>query len=154
MNDLLWLANHPLWGNVTDIPTSQNPGTPEGLESRLSVRIRRIPAELLHLTGLELRKLRWTQMDSGRASVLKLLQGLPTSREVLWPSESRLSLYSTKNELGSNGKLNLIFFTPSAGMSTGVFIGGLSRCLGRSWGSGRPLVRPVSRLGWPGDQVL
>jgi hypothetical protein len=33
--------------------------------------------------------------------VIELLQGLPTSREVLQPSEPRLSLYSTKNELGN-----------------------------------------------------
>jgi hypothetical protein len=39
------------------ILTSQNPDTPEGLESRLSVRIRKIMAELLHSTELELRKL-------------------------------------------------------------------------------------------------
>jgi hypothetical protein len=54
MNDLLWLANHPFWGNVVGIPTSQNPDTPEGLESRLSVRIHKIPAELPHSTELEL----------------------------------------------------------------------------------------------------
>jgi hypothetical protein len=40
-------------------------------------------------------------MDSGRASVLELLGGLLTSWEVLRPSEPVLSLYSTKNELGS-----------------------------------------------------
>jgi hypothetical protein len=38
------------------IPTSQDPNTPEGLESRLSIRIHRIPAELPHLTELELGK--------------------------------------------------------------------------------------------------
>jgi hypothetical protein len=36
----------------------------------------------------------------------------------------------------------------------GVFIGGFSWCLGQSWGSGGPLVRPAGRLGWPGGQVL
>jgi hypothetical protein len=35
MNDLLRLVNHPLRGNVVGIPASQNPNTPEGLESRL-----------------------------------------------------------------------------------------------------------------------
>jgi hypothetical protein len=40
------------------IPTSRNPDTPEGLESRFSVRIHRIPTELSHLIELELRKLR------------------------------------------------------------------------------------------------
>jgi hypothetical protein len=79
MNDLLWLANNPLWGNVMGIPTSWDPNTPEGLESRLSVRIRRIPAELPHSTELELRKLRRIWTDFGKASVLNLLRGLPTS---------------------------------------------------------------------------
>jgi hypothetical protein len=55
------------------IPTSQNPDTPEGLEKRLSVRIHRIPTELLHLTELELRKLLRTQMDSSRTAALELL---------------------------------------------------------------------------------
>jgi hypothetical protein len=40
-------------------------------------------------------------MDFCRASALELLEGLPTSREVLWPLELRLSFYATKNELGS-----------------------------------------------------
>jgi hypothetical protein len=74
------------------IPTSRNPDTPEGLESQLSVRIRRIPAELPHSTELELEKLRQTRMDSDRASAIKLLRGLPTRQEVLWPSEPYLSL--------------------------------------------------------------
>jgi hypothetical protein len=101
MNDLLWLANHPLQGNVAGIPTSRNPDTPEELESQLSVRIRRILIELPHSTEQELRKLRRTQMNSGRASALELLRGLPTSWEVLRPLEPHLSLYSTKIELGS-----------------------------------------------------
>jgi hypothetical protein len=40
------------------IPTTQNPDTLEGLEGQLSVGIRRILAELSHLTELELEKLR------------------------------------------------------------------------------------------------
>jgi hypothetical protein len=40
-----------------DIPTRWNPDTPEVLESRLSVRICRILADLPHLTKLELGKL-------------------------------------------------------------------------------------------------
>jgi hypothetical protein len=79
----------------------QNPDTPEGLESRLSVRICRIPVELMHSTELELEKLCRSRMDSDRAFALKLRRGLLTSWEVLWPSEPHLSLYSTKNELGS-----------------------------------------------------
>jgi hypothetical protein len=76
MNDLLWLANHPLRGNVVGILTRQNPDTPEGLESRLSVRIHRILVELPHSTELELKKLRWTQTDSIWDSMLELLWGL------------------------------------------------------------------------------
>jgi hypothetical protein len=57
MNDLLLVVNHPLEGNVAGIPTSQNPDTLEGLESQLSVGIRRILAELSHSTKLELGKL-------------------------------------------------------------------------------------------------
>jgi hypothetical protein len=138
MNDLLWLANHSLWGNVMGIPTSWDPDTPEGLESWLSVGIRIIPAELPHSAKLELRKLCRTQMDSGRAFTLELVQGLLTSQEVLRPSEPRLSLYSTKIEFGSpfRGGLNLTLFTPYAGRSAGVFIRGLSQCFGQKWGSG------------------
>jgi hypothetical protein len=73
------------------ILTSQNPDTLEGL---------RIPTELPHSTELELRKLRRTRMDFSRASALKLLRGLPTSQEVLRPSEPHLSLYSIKIEFG------------------------------------------------------
>jgi hypothetical protein len=40
------------------IPTSQNPDTQHGLESRLSVGICRILTELSHSTELELGKLR------------------------------------------------------------------------------------------------
>jgi hypothetical protein len=52
------------------IPTSQNPNTPEGLESRLSVRIRIIPSELPHSTELELGKLHRSRTGSGK--VLRL----------------------------------------------------------------------------------
>jgi hypothetical protein len=83
------------------ILTSQNPDTPEELESRLSVGIRRIPAELPHLTEPDLRKLCGTRTDSGEASTLELLRGFPTSWEVPRPSEPRLPLYSTRMNLGS-----------------------------------------------------
>jgi hypothetical protein len=101
MIDLLLLVNHPLRGNVVGIPTSQNLDTPEGLESRLSVGIHRIPAELPHSIKPKLKKLCRTQMDSDRASTLELLRGLPTSREVLRPSEPCLSHYSTRMNLGA-----------------------------------------------------
>jgi hypothetical protein len=81
------------------IVTSWNPDTPERLESLLSVKIRRIPVELPHSTKLELRKLRRTRTDFGRASTLELLRGLPTSGEVLRPSEPRLSLYTIRINL-------------------------------------------------------
>jgi hypothetical protein len=70
MNDLLWLANDPHRGNVVAMSTSRDPNTIEGLESRLSVGIHKIPAELPHSNELELRKLGRIWMDSGRASVL------------------------------------------------------------------------------------
>jgi hypothetical protein len=71
MNDLVWLANHPHQSNVTGIPTSQNPDTPEVLDSRLSIRIHRIPAELPHSTELELGKIiqpEWIPLDLLRSS--------------------------------------------------------------------------------------
>jgi hypothetical protein len=83
------------------IPTRRDPDTPKGLESRSSVRIRRILVELPHSAELELEKLHRIRSDSGRAFTLELLRGVLTSWEVLQPSEPCLSLYSTKNELGS-----------------------------------------------------
>jgi hypothetical protein len=83
------------------IPTSRSLDTPNGLESQLSARIHRIPAELPHSTELEFGSLHQTRMDSSRAFALELLQGLPTSQEVLLPSEPRLSLYSTRMKLGA-----------------------------------------------------
>jgi hypothetical protein len=62
------------------IPTSRDPNTPEGFESRLSIGIRRILAKLPHLIELELGKLHQTRMDSDRALVLKLHQGLLTGK--------------------------------------------------------------------------
>jgi hypothetical protein len=53
LDNLLWLTNHPLWGNVVGILTSQNLDTPKGLEQRLSIRIHRILVELPHLSKLE-----------------------------------------------------------------------------------------------------
>jgi hypothetical protein len=133
------------------ILTSQDPGTPEGLESRLSVRIRRFAGELPHSTELELRKLPRSRMDSGRASVLELLRGLLRSWDILQPSKPRLSLYPTKIEFGSPlGGLNLTFFTLSTGGRTVVFIGGVRRCSSRTLGMGGPLVMPAGHATWPG----
>jgi hypothetical protein len=55
------------------ISTSQDPDTPERLESWISVGIHRILAELPHSTKLELRKLRRTRTNFGRAFMLELL---------------------------------------------------------------------------------
>jgi hypothetical protein len=74
------------------ILTSQDPDTPEGLKSRLSVGIHRILAELPHSIKLELRKLHRIRMDFSRASMLELLQGHLISQEVIRPSEPHLSL--------------------------------------------------------------
>jgi hypothetical protein len=84
-----------------NIPTSQDTNTPEGLESQFSVRNHRIPPEPPHSTEPGFGKLHKTQMDSGRVSALELLRGLLTSWEVLQPLQPHLSLYSTKNKLGS-----------------------------------------------------
>jgi hypothetical protein len=149
MNDLLWLVNHPLWGNVVGIPTSQNPDTPEGLESQLSVRIHRIPSEFLHLTELEFGKLLWTQMDFGRASTLELLRGPPTSWEVLRPSEPRLSPSTLQQWTWQHYRgLNLTFFTLSARGSTGVFMGGVGGDLAEDWACEAHLLgQPTMILG-------
>jgi hypothetical protein len=81
MNDLLWLANHPLRGNVMGFLTSRDPDTPEGPKSCLSIRICRISAELPHSTELELRKLHRTRLDSD----LHRLQASPTySNDLPW----------------------------------------------------------------------
>jgi hypothetical protein len=75
-----------------NIQTSPNPDTQEGLESRLSVRVRRILIELPHSIEPDLRKLHRAQTDFGRACALELHRGLLTSQEVLRPSEHHLSL--------------------------------------------------------------
>jgi hypothetical protein len=139
MNNLLWLVNHPLWGNVAGIPTSLNLDTPEGFESRLSIEIHRILAELQHSTELE----------------LELLRGLLTSREILWPSEPHCSLSTLQEWTWEHYRgLNLTFFTSSTERSRRVFIGGLSLCLSQNWVLGAPHVRPASHLTWPGGQAL
>jgi hypothetical protein len=55
------------------ILTNQDPDTPEGLESQLSVEMHRILVKLTHLTEQDLEKLCRTQMEFGRASALELL---------------------------------------------------------------------------------
>jgi hypothetical protein len=115
-----------------------------------SVRIRRISAELTHSTELELGKLRRTQMDFGRASVLDLRQGLPTRRLVLRPSKPHLSLYYTKIEFGSPlGEAKPHFLhTFYRGEHRGIYRRGKMMlwlkigCIG-----------PVSHATWLGDQV-
>jgi hypothetical protein len=75
MNDLLWLVNHPLWGNVMGIPTSWNPDTPEGVDSQLSVGIHRILVELPHSTELELLRSSYSE-DSRQAGKFTSPQNL------------------------------------------------------------------------------
>jgi hypothetical protein len=77
-------------------PTSQNPDTLEGLESRLPVGIRRIPADLLQSTEREVGKLHRTLTDSGRASNLNLLRGHLTSQKSSGPQN--LASLSTLQE--------------------------------------------------------
>jgi hypothetical protein len=55
------------------IQTSQDPDTPKGLESQLSIRIRRILTEVPHSTEVELRKLYRIRMDFGSVVVLEQL---------------------------------------------------------------------------------
>jgi hypothetical protein len=149
MKDLLWLVNHPLWGNVVGIPTSQNPNTPEGLEDRLSVRIHRILAVLPHSTEPELGKLHRNRTDSDRASTLELLQGLPTSQEVLRLSEPHLSLSALQEWTWEHhSEPNLTLFTLSTRGSTMVFIEGVRRCCGQRLGCGAHFIgQPTMRLG-------
>jgi hypothetical protein len=154
MNDLLWLANHPLRGNDAGILTSWNPDTPEGLESRLFVRIHRILVELPHSTELELEKLRQTRADFGRASTARATPrtpnklGSPPTLRI-----SHLSLLYKEWTWEHYTKLNLTFFTPFARRSKGGIYRGLSQCFGQKWDLGGPLLRSADQLGWPGGQV-
>jgi hypothetical protein len=113
--------------------------------------IHRIPTEFPHSTELELRKLCQTQTDFGRPFTLELLRGLPTSREVLRPSEPHLSL-STLLELN----LEALWRPNSHFLPGGV--GGIYRGVKSvHWakvGLGGPLVRLAGHLGWSGGQVL
>jgi hypothetical protein len=158
MNDLLWLVNHSLRGNLMGISTSQNPDTPEGLESRFSVRICRILAELPHLTEPEFGKLCRTRTDSGGAFMLKLLWGFQTSWEVLRPSEPHLSLsilqiLNLEALWGAGGGAKPNFLYTFCWGSTVVFTGGVRRCSGQRLGAGGPLVRPADHATWPGGHV-
>jgi hypothetical protein len=92
-------------------------------------------------------------MDSGRASVLKLLSGLPTSWEVLWPSEPRLFLYSTRTKLGSTLEAKLTLSSHFLLGAVGGIYRGVKSVLWVKVGSGDPLIRPAGHLGWSGGQV-
>jgi hypothetical protein len=148
-----WSMNPSPRAFCHNILTSQNTDTPEGLESRLSVKIHRIPAELPHSIEQELGNLRRTRIDSGRASALKLLWGLLTSREVLRLSEPRISLSTLQEWTWEHyGGLNLTLFTLSAG-GTMVFIGGVGQCCSQRLGAWGPLIRPTDHATWPSGQV-
>jgi hypothetical protein len=88
-------------------------------------------------------------MDSGRAFMLELLRGLPTSREVLWSSEPHLSLYSTKIEFGSplGGAKPNFLHTFCQGEHYGIY-----RSKAVLWMKiGH--VRPTCQAGWPCNLV-
>jgi hypothetical protein len=85
--------------------------------------------------------------------MLELLCGLPTSREVLRPSEPHLSLYSTRTKLGNTLEAKLTISSHFLSGGVGVFIGGEVGALGESGARGGPLVWTASHLGWPGGQV-
>jgi hypothetical protein len=94
-------------------------------------------------------------MDSGRTSVLELLRGLPTSREVLRPSEPRISLYSTKIEFGSPLGRGAKFHFPHT-FYRGEYRGIYRRSkavLCRRLGARGPLVMPVGHATRLSSQV-
>jgi hypothetical protein len=104
-------------------------------------------SELLpHSTKLELRKIHQTRMDSGRAFTLELPGGLPTSREVLQPSEPHLSLYSTKNELGST-------IGSSTSLSSHLLPGGMWGYLWEVRRISTASLRCFGALGQPADHT-
>jgi hypothetical protein len=127
------LVNHPLRGDVTGIPISQNPDTP-GLStsSKNSIKPERILAELSRSSY------------SNTPNKLRCATTLKTSPLSL--------LY--KNELGSTiGGLNLTLFTLSVEGGTMVFIGGVRWCCGRRLGAWGLLVKPTIHATWTGGQV-
>jgi hypothetical protein len=150
MSDILWWANHPLQGNVTCIPTSRNLDTLEGHESRLSVGIRRILIEFLHMIEQEIKKLRRTRIDSSRASTLELLWGPLTIQEVLQPWEPRLSRSTLQEWTWEHyRKLNLIFFTPFCREEYGGIYRRVKSVLWVKVG----LRVPTCQAGWPARVV-
>jgi hypothetical protein len=77
--------------------------------------------------------------------MLELLCGLPTSWEVLRPSEPHLSLYSTRTKLGNTLEAKLTISSHFLSGGVGVFIGGEVGALGKSGArgahlSGRPAI--------------
>jgi hypothetical protein len=137
MNDLLWLSNHPLWGNIVGIP--EKPGS----------RYTRLTRELA---------LCLNSQNSCRAPALDRPRAQKTLSN---PNRFRQSFHAraiprTPDKQGSPPalrtfplsllykewtwehyrKLNLTFSTLSTERSMGVFIRGLSLCFGWKWGSG------------------
>jgi hypothetical protein len=92
-------------------------------------------------------------MDSGRASTLKLLQGLLQVGKSSGPqnltSLSILQEWTWEHYRG----INLTLFTLSAEGSTMTFIGGIRRCCGTRLGTWGPHDRPADHATWPGGQV-
>jgi hypothetical protein len=91
-------------------------------------------------------------MDSGGASMLELLGGLLTSREVLWPSEPRLSLSTLQRmnlEALYEAKPHILISTYTEG-DMGRIYRRWGGCPPQAWGSlehldGRPAVHVASR---------
>jgi hypothetical protein len=69
-------------------------------------------------------------MDSGRAFMLELLQGLPTSWEVLQPSEPHIFLYSARTKLESTLEAKLTLFSHFLPGGVGGICRGGYRCFG------------------------
>jgi hypothetical protein len=155
MNGLIWLANHPLWGNVTEYP--------DKLESR-------------YIRGTRESALYRNLQNSGRAPTLDRTRAWKTlskpnwfrqsfrARATSWTVDkleslltlriSHLSLLYKEWTWEHYRKLNLTFFTLFAGRTMWVFIEGLSQRFGWKWGSGGgALVMPTGQLGWSGGHV-
>jgi hypothetical protein len=142
MNDLLWLPNHPLRANVMG-NTSRAPNTPEGLESRLFDRASALDRTRVQKTPSNPNGFR----QSFRARATPRTPDKPGSPPAL--RTLPLSLLYKEWTWEHYRKLNLTFFTPFAGRSMGVFIGGLSQCFGWKWGLRAHFSScPTSMGGW------
>jgi hypothetical protein len=138
------------------IPTRQNPDTPEGLKQRLSIRIYRIPAELPHLSKLELRNPigpRSIPAEHPRSSYEEGSRqaGRPFGLQSLTTLPTRLRLATTLR-MGA-----LQVQSPKCGVCVCriSLVGGIYRAmgelhrLGRGGNLPRAAGRPSHMIGWP-----